>query len=113
MSTRYLGRNAGLAAVSDAVDVLVHDERELEWQPIKPPLTARQREIVTLVSQGLSNKEVARRLNLSDGTVKVHLHRIYGRMRIRGRTALAAFVMRSRSDYLLLLTLAGNAVLAI
>jgi two-component system nitrate/nitrite response regulator NarL len=55
-------------------------------------LTARQREIMLLVAQGLSNKEIARRLNISEGTVKVHLHQIYHSLGIRNRTALTAFV---------------------
>ena len=44
-------------------------------------LTSRELEIVrTLASGGLSNKDVGRRLNLSEGTVKVHLHNIYSKL---------------------------------
>ena len=54
-------------------------------------LTSREREIVrTLASGGLSNKDVGRRLNLSEGTVKVHLHNIYQKLGVKNRTALAA-----------------------
>jgi DNA-binding NarL/FixJ family response regulator len=42
----------------------------------KPNLTLRQRQLVTLVAQGLTNKEIASQLNLSEFTVKNHLHRI-------------------------------------
>src|SRR5215467_5012782 len=42
----------------------------------KPNLTLRQRQLVTLVAQGLTNKEIASHLNLSEFTVKNHLHRI-------------------------------------
>ena len=56
-------------------------------------LTSREREIVrTLASGGLSNKDVGRRLNLSEGTVKVHLHNIYTKLGVKTRTAL---VMRA------------------
>jgi len=52
-------------------------------------LTSREREIVlVLASGGLSNKDVGRRLNLSEGTVKVHLHNIYQKLRVKTRTAL-------------------------
>ena len=51
-------------------------------------LTTRQREIVALVAQGLSNKAVGRRLNLTEGTVKVHLHQIYKKVGVPNRTAL-------------------------
>jgi two-component system nitrate/nitrite response regulator NarL len=53
-------------------------------------LTERERQIMHLVSEGLSNKEVGRQLNVSDGTIKVHLHHIYQKLAISNRTALAA-----------------------
>jgi two-component system nitrate/nitrite response regulator NarL len=54
-------------------------------------LTSREREIVrTLVVDGASNKDVGRRLNLSEGTVKVHLHNIYAKLGVKNRTALVA-----------------------
>ena len=53
-------------------------------------LTERERQIMHLVSEGLSNKEVGRRLNICDGTIKVHLHHIYQKLAISNRTALAA-----------------------
>jgi DNA-binding NarL/FixJ family response regulator len=52
-------------------------------------LTRREREVVLALAEGLSNKDVARRLNLSEGTVKVHLHNIYSKLGVRNRTALA------------------------
>jgi two-component system nitrate/nitrite response regulator NarL len=60
-------------------------------------LTERQRQVVHLVSEGLSNKELARRLNISDGTIKLHLHHIYQKLAINNRTALAALAHRSRA----------------
>jgi two-component system nitrate/nitrite response regulator NarL len=51
-------------------------------------LTSREREIVLALAEGLSNKDVGRRLNLSEGTVKVHLHDIYGKLGVKNRTAL-------------------------
>jgi two-component system, NarL family, nitrate/nitrite response regulator NarL len=53
-------------------------------------LTERERQIMHLVSKGLSNKEVGRDLNLAEGTIKIHLHRIYQKLAIHNRTALAA-----------------------
>ena len=44
--------------------------------PLLPPLTARQLELVELVAEGMTNKEIAARLNLSEFTVKNHLRRI-------------------------------------
>ena len=60
-------------------------------------LTDRERQIMHLVSEGLSNKEIGRRLNITDGTIKVHLHHVFQKLEISNRTELAAFAI-SRSD---------------
>jgi two-component system nitrate/nitrite response regulator NarL len=57
-------------------------------------LTDRELQIMRLVSDGLSNKEIGRRLNLSDGTIKVHLHHIFQKLEVGNRTALAALANR-------------------
>ena len=52
-------------------------------------LTQRERQIVRLVSEGLSNKEIGRRLSVTDGTIKVHLHKMFEKLQVSNRTALA------------------------
>jgi two-component system, NarL family, nitrate/nitrite response regulator NarL len=59
-------------------------------------LTKREKQIVELVSAGLPNKEVGRQLNLTAGTVKVHLHNIFSKLAIRNRTALTALAVSDR-----------------
>jgi two-component system nitrate/nitrite response regulator NarL len=49
------------------------------------PLTHREEEILRLTGLGLSNKEIARRLEISDHTVKTHLHRVYAKLHQSGR----------------------------
>ena len=56
-------------------------------------LTDRERQIMRLVSEGLSNKEIGRRLNIADGTIKVHLHHIFQKLEISNRTLLAALAV--------------------
>ncbi len=53
------------------------------------PLTAREHQIARVMAEGLTNKEIAQRLRLAEGTVKVHLHRIYRKLGITNRTTLA------------------------
>ena len=60
-------------------------------------LTERERQIMRLVSEGLSNKEIGRRLNITDGTIKVHLHHIFQKLEISNRTELATIAI-SRND---------------
>jgi DNA-binding NarL/FixJ family response regulator len=57
-----------------------------------PALTRRQREIVALIDEGLSNKEIARRLSIELPTVKNHVHNILEKLQVSRRGAAAAVV---------------------
>ncbi len=48
-------------------------------------LTAREQEVFDLIALGLTNKEIARQLDISDLTVKTHLHRVYVKLQQSGR----------------------------
>jgi DNA-binding NarL/FixJ family response regulator len=48
-------------------------------------LSSRELEVALLVARGLSNKEVARKLNVTDGTIKVHMHRIFKKSGTKSR----------------------------
>jgi two-component system nitrate/nitrite response regulator NarL len=61
-------------------------------------LTTRERQITRVLSEGLTNKEIGRRLRLAEGTVKVHLHHIYRKLGIANRTALAVLVHTKTFD---------------
>jgi DNA-binding CsgD family transcriptional regulator len=52
-----------------------------------PGLTARQTGLLSLVADGHTNAQIARRLGLSEGTVRTHLENIYGRLQVSSRTA--------------------------
>jgi DNA-binding NarL/FixJ family response regulator len=53
-------------------------------------LTNRRRQVATLVLRGHSNREIAEKLAMSVGTVKIHLHAIYEKLDIHSRTELTA-----------------------
>jgi DNA-binding CsgD family transcriptional regulator len=52
-----------------------------------PALTTRQWELLRLVAEGYTNSQIARRLGLSEATVRKHLENIYSRLRVSSRTA--------------------------
>jgi DNA-binding NarL/FixJ family response regulator len=56
-----------------------------------PKLSRRQKELLPLLNLGLSNREVAGHLNLSEDTVKVHLWRFFKKMNVSNRTQLLYF----------------------
>ncbi len=62
-------------------------------------LTDRERQIMRLVSEGLSNKEIGRRLNIADGTIKQHLHHIFQKLEISNRTVLAALAISQKIKF--------------
>jgi two-component system nitrate/nitrite response regulator NarL len=74
------------------------DQVSREQSAVTAALTNREHQIMCLVSEGLSNKEIGRRLNISDGTIKVHLHHIYEKLEISNRTALAAVAISQKSN---------------
>jgi len=64
---------------------------------LKQPLTPRQIQIAKMISDGSSNKKIAKALGLSAGTVKVHLHRIFQTLNVSNRVQLA---MRAKAGAL-------------
>jgi RNA polymerase sigma factor (sigma-70 family) len=52
-------------------------------------MTKREREIIILIAEGMSNKEIAQRLNLSTYTVKSHVHNILEKMALHSRLQIA------------------------
>lgn len=55
-------------------------------------LTARERAVAELVAEGRRNRDIAAELGIAEGTVKIHLHRIYEKLGVGNRTELALFV---------------------
>jgi DNA-binding NarL/FixJ family response regulator len=63
-------------------------------EPATKALTSREREIVRLVALGLQNPEIARRLAISDVTVKTHLNNVFHKLEVRDRVGLTLYAIR-------------------
>ena len=61
-------------------------------------LSGREVEVVNLVARGETNREIAETLVIAENTVKVHLRNIYGKLNLRNRQELTAYVLRADSD---------------
>lgn len=74
----------------DLARALLDDMKDRDLAPkdateLPEPLTPRQLEVLQLIADGLSNKEIAKKLYLSEGTVKNTVSEIYGRLGVRDR----------------------------
>jgi len=59
------------------------------------PLTARELEVLTLAAEGLTAREMAERLGVSERTITTHLGRIYGKLGVGSRLAAVRLAVRS------------------
>jgi DNA-binding NarL/FixJ family response regulator len=66
-------------------------ERQAGARALGEFLTSREAQIVTLIAKGMRNKEIAEKLFISEGTVKIHLHNIYEKLGVDGRLALMRY----------------------
>lgn len=94
----YLHSSSSSAHLKGAVQAVLRGEiwaeRHILSEAFKtvqtPHLTLREREVFSLVSQGLSNKEIAQRLGISENTVKGHVSHLLAKLEVKNR-ARAAF----------------------
>ncbi len=68
--------------------------RSANLKPAPEALTAREMEVLRLIAQGLSNKELADKLCVSEPTVRTHVGRILGKLHLANRTQAALYAVR-------------------
>jgi DNA-binding NarL/FixJ family response regulator len=68
--------------------------REVRTPDRPERLTERETDVLRLISIGLSNKEVARRLNIGEGTVKTHVSSVLNKLGLQSRTQAALYAVR-------------------
>jgi DNA-binding CsgD family transcriptional regulator len=75
-------------------DTCAARQRLLARTPTAETLTAREREIARLVADGLSNRDIAERLVIAEGTVEVHVKHILSKLDFRSRAQVAAWAAK-------------------
>ncbi len=65
-----------------------------ELPPTKDPLTKREMEILKLVAQGMTNQEIADKLVVSEGTVRIHISNLLGKLHLANRTQAALYALK-------------------
>jgi DNA-binding CsgD family transcriptional regulator len=61
-------------------------------------MTRREREVIALIGEGLSNKEIAARLHIAIHTVKSHMHNVLEKLALQSRLQVAAYAHRDRAS---------------
>jgi DNA-binding CsgD family transcriptional regulator len=86
-------------AIKQARDLPVLASARSPWRdPLLMKLTHRERDVLTLLAEGMTNREIASKLFITEVTAKVHLRHIYEKLNVRSRTeaAIKAAVIFSR-----------------
>ena len=79
--------NLELVDRAELADAVVSLPPARPSEPLLESLTAREHDVLALVADGLSNRDIAAALAISDHTVKFHLASVYSKLGVRSRTA--------------------------
>jgi two-component system nitrate/nitrite response regulator NarL len=88
----------GTVVISERLTQLLakalRDEDKLSNDESMTPLTSREQEILEYISNGMSNKRIAKTLDISEGTVKVHVKNLLKKLNLHSRTEAAVWALR-------------------
>jgi len=70
----------------DSANAALYDQHSSSIEPLIEDLTPREREVLEMLAEGLSNKEIASRMKISEHTVKFHVASIFGKLGASSRT---------------------------
>lgn len=109
----YLIKNTGIAELRHALEMVSRGEiyisaelapvllegvagRKASANPLMEPLTQREREIVAMIAEGMTNEQIAARLYLSPLTVNTHRKNILGKLGCKNTAALIRYVLKNK-----------------
>jgi DNA-binding NarL/FixJ family response regulator len=91
----YIEKSTDTAEISAAIqDILKSDTDEVDVDAVVVgdiKLSKRQKQLILMLDRGLSNRDIAAELNISEHTVKVHLWRLFRRLGVKSRTQTLHF----------------------
>lgn len=86
----------GEAVISGTLTGKIMDEFRnmiIQKEEHKEVLTPREKEVLLLLAEGKSNKDIAVKLNLSESTVKIHIQHVLKKLNLKGRVQAAVYAM--------------------
>jgi DNA-binding NarL/FixJ family response regulator len=83
----YIEKSSGAQEIGNALRALLSADGQFEeLTPTDNKLSKRQKQLIVMLDRGLSNREIADELGISEHTVKVHLWRLFRRLGVKSRT---------------------------
>ncbi|MEY4654177.1 MAG: hypothetical protein RI884_2758 [Pseudomonadota bacterium] len=83
----YIEKSSGAGEIGNALRALLSADGQFEeLAPTDNKLSKRQKQLIVMLDRGLSNREIAEELGISEHTVKVHLWRLFRRLGVKSRT---------------------------
>ena len=88
----YIEKSSGGQEIGNALRALLSADGQFEeLAPTDNKLSKRQKQLIVMLDRGLSNREIADELGISEHTVKVHLWRLFRRLGVKSRTQTIHF----------------------
>jgi DNA-binding NarL/FixJ family response regulator len=88
----YIEKSAGALEIGNSLRALLSADGQFEeLAPTDNKLSKRQKQLIVMLDRGLSNREIADELGISEHTVKVHLWRLFRRLGVKSRTQTIHF----------------------
>jgi DNA-binding NarL/FixJ family response regulator len=88
----YIEKSSGAQEIGSAIRALMNADGGFEeLTPADSKLSKRQKQLIVMLDRGLSNREIADELGISEHTVKVHLWRLFRRLGVKSRTQTIHF----------------------
>lgn len=82
----YIQKSAGATEISNVLRVFLSGELEPEPSASPEKLSKRQKQLLVMLDRGMSNRDIAEELQISEHTVKVHLWRLFRRLNVKSRS---------------------------
>lgn len=86
----YIEKSAGASEIAATLRAMLQPDGQGDGEEgegaSETKLTKRQRQLIVMLDEGLSNRDIAERLGISEHTVKVHLWRLFRRLGVKSRT---------------------------
>lgn len=90
----YSGQSVFGTEITAKLPELLKERKRFDWSEYE--IGEKEQQVISLVAEGLSNKEIAKRLFLSEGTVRNYVSQILEKMNLRDRTQLAVYYLNVR-----------------